>query len=130
MPQITNLTIGPAVAVPVAADRLFRAVPSLTPTTKAWESSIDGSPELAVKLSASNTRKSSKAQSTMLRVHSPVIRSINNVETPVSANVVQVVANFAPQATAAEKQAALDLMIKAVKHAFFADVFVHGESMN
>lgn len=130
MPQITNLNIGPAVTVSNTDPVLFRAVPSQSATTKAWEHSVDGAPELGTKITAGTSRRASRAQTSMVRSHRPVIRSIDDVNTAIGASVIVSNFTFPPQATEVEKLEALDLHIKALKNQFFIDVLIHGESMN
>lgn len=131
MPQITNLTIGPVVTVAATADVVYRAVPAPQgAVAKVFESSNAGTPELATRINASTKRRQDFSQSSMLRVNAPIVRSINGENTRVDSNIIELNAVFAKTATPQEKEAALNLMIKALKHAFFTSVLIDGESMN
>lgn len=131
MPQLTNITIGPAVTVALSSDRLFRVVPQVPGSASvAFEHSAVGSPELATKISAATRRKPDMAQASMIRSTIPVIREVNNVGTRVGASVIESSFNFPKQATEAERQEALDLHIKALKHTFFTAVLISGEAMS
>lgn len=130
MPQLTNITIGPAVSLPAVADKLFRVVPSApNAQSSAFEHSEVGSPELAYKISASTSRKANGQQASMLRISAPIIRSIEGAPTRVDLNIAQLSCTFAKAATAAERQEVLDTLIRGLKHAFFQSVLVDGEAM-
>lgn len=131
MPQITNLTIGPAVTIDAVTDRIFRAVPQVSgAVSTAFENSASGAPELATKISISTARKASYEQKSMVRVTHPTIRSIDSVETRIASAIAQTSFEFPPQATFAEKAALVDDLCRVLKLQFTYDVLVLGESLN
>lgn len=131
MPQVSNITLGEAVSLPVIADVLLRSVPSQPgAVSKSWENSPDGTPQLATRVSAATRRKTDYSQSSMLRVNKPILRTIADENTRVGANIVEVNCSFDKNSTSAERAEALTLAFRAAMHAFFQAMIVDGEDIN
>lgn len=130
MPQITNLTVGPAVTLEAKPDLVLRAVPSRPGVqSTSWESA-GSSPALATRLSASTRRKADFTQSTMLRINQPIVRVKDGIDQTVATNIGELTLSLSPLASEAEKEEALVLLFKAARSSFFTSVIVGGESMN
>lgn len=81
----------------------------------AYEHSVDGVPEQATKLVVSK-RDAKSGPSTYLRLHIPVVRTVDDVAAVVGAEIIEITMNHSSRATSAERTAAVSLAIHALRN--------------